>query len=275
VKRLLSLHHLTMLHADPFELVTAARVGGFDCCGIRIVPPDPADAVFDLVGDVAMRRRLRSHLQDSGIGVLDVEAIWIRGNTDVTLLAPAMDAAAELGARFFLTVGYDFDRPRLVDSLGRLADLAAGRGLDIPLEFITYTAVTTLADAWEVMTQVGRPNVRILIDSLQFFRAGAEFDLLAALPAPALPYAQLSDGSASTPQTVPALRHEARTSRMIPGEGELDLRRLLATLPDGTPLAVEAPTRELAHVPHGGAAGRLAAATRRLLESPPTRGRTR
>ncbi|MBC6465793.1 hypothetical protein [Actinomadura alba] len=35
MKRLLSLHHLTMLDADPFELVTAARASGFDCCGIK------------------------------------------------------------------------------------------------------------------------------------------------------------------------------------------------------------------------------------------------
>lgn len=64
----------------------------------------------------------------------------------------------------------------------------------MPLEFITYSAVTSLADAAEVVEAVGRANVRLLVDSLQFFGAGAEFDLLSNLPAELFPYAQLSDG---------------------------------------------------------------------------------
>jgi hypothetical protein len=53
---------------------------------------------------------------------------------------------------------------------------------------------------------------------------------------------------------------------MIPGTGELDLRRLLAALPSSIPVSVEAPTLELATVPFGEGALKLRAATAALLE---------
>lgn len=265
--RPLSLHHLTMLDATPFELVDAAAAGGFDMCGVRIVPADPDQSVFDLIGDSSMRRRFIRHLEGSGVRLLDVEAVWIRGNTDVASLVPALQAAVELGVRHVLTVGNDFERPRLIDNLGRLADSAAVYGLTLPVEFITYSAITNLADVVDVIRAVGRDNLRIAIDSLQFFRAGAEWDVLADIPISALPYAQISDGPRTAPRTVEALRHEARSARMIPGTGELELQRLIAALPADIPLSVETPTVDLAGRPFNVAAEILGEATRHLLAS--------
>lgn len=264
----LSLHHLTRLDATPFELADAAATGGFDMCGVRIVPVDPAEKVFDLVGDPEMRRRFARHLNDRGVRLLDVEAVWIRPDTDVASLVPALEAAAELGAQYVLTVGNDPERARLIDTLGQFADRAAEYGVMLPIEFITYTAITSLADAVDVVRAVGRENLGFVIDFLQFFRAGAEWDVLAAIPASALPYAQISDGPAAAPPSVDALRREARTARMIPGAGELDLGRLIAALPAGIPLSVEAPTVELAERPLGDVARILGQATRNVLAPP-------
>jgi sugar phosphate isomerase/epimerase len=265
--RPLSLHHLTMLDATPFELVDAAVAGGFDMCGVRIVPADPDQSVFDLIGDSSTRRTFIRHLEDSGVRLLDVEAVWIRGDTNVQSLVPAFQAAAELGVRHVLTVGNDFERTRLIDSLGRLADSAAVYGLTLPIEFITYSAITNLADVVDVTRSVGRDNLQIAIDSLQFFRASAEWDVLADIPTSALPYAQISDGPRTPPRTVEALRHEARSDRMIPGTGELDLQRLIAALPAGVPLSVEVPTVEFAGRPFNVASRVLGEATRQLLAS--------
>lgn len=121
---------------------------------------------------------------------------------------------------------------------------------------------------------VGRENLAVLVDFLQFFRAGAEWDVLAAIPASLLPYAQISDGPAAAPTTVEALRHEARRARMIPGTGELDLKRLVAALPTGIPLSVEAPTEELAQQPLDAAARILGEATRGLLAAQTARSRS-
>ncbi|AKS31445.1 sugar phosphate isomerase/epimerase family protein [Mycolicibacterium goodii] len=261
----LSLHHLTRLNATPVELVDAAADGGFDMCGVRIVPVDKGERVFDLVGDSQLRRRFARRLHERGVRLLDVEAVWIRPETEVKSLVPALRTAAELGAQYVLTVGYDENRTRLVDTLGQFADRAAEYGLTVPIEFITYSAITGLADAVDVTRAVGRGNLAVLIDFLQFFRAGAEWDVLAGIPTSALPYAQISDGPAAAPPTVDALRREARSARMVPGTGELDLERLIAALPPGIPLSVEAPTVELAEQPLGAAARILGEATRKVL----------
>ena len=271
--RPLSLHHLSMLRARPVDLVRAARAGGFDHCGIRIVPPAPDEQLVDVVHDRAARRAVLRALDDEGVAVLDVEALWIRKDTDVAALEPAVAAAAELGAGSFLTVGHDPDRGRLVDSLGEFTSLAAQHGVTVALEFITYTAVRGLAEAYEVVRAVDSDNLVLLVDSLQFFRAGADFDQLDAVPAELLPYVQIADGPARAPLGATALRTEARTARLAPGDGELDLRRFLDAVPAGIPLAVEAPTLELADAPLDVVARRLHDATQRLLTTPaPTEG---
>lgn len=266
VTRRLSLHHLSMLAATPEELVRAARAGGFQHCGIRLVAPDLDEAVTDIVGDPVLRRRLLVTLRDEGISVLDAEALWLRRETDIRSLEPVLDAAAEIGATYFLTVGFDENRSRLVDTLGRFADLAAQRNILVPLEFISYTSVKSLTDAVDVIAAVNRENLRMLIDSLQFFRTGADFETLDRVPSHMLPYAQIADGPVEAPTGMRALRREARTARITPGEGELDLPRLLDHLPPGIPLAVESPTANLMGLPFNHVAQHLGEATRRLLE---------
>ena len=45
------------------------------------------------------------------------------------------------------------------------------------------------------------------------------------------------------------LIREARTGRLLPGDGVLPLRELVAALPAGIPLAIEAPSRATADLP--------------------------
>src|SRR5262249_58372010 len=51
------------------------------------------------------------------------------------------------------------------------------------------------------------------------------------------------------PTDTPALIREARTGRLLPGEGVLPLAELVAALPPDTPLAIEAPCRATAEQP--------------------------
>ena len=266
MSRKLSLHHLSMLSASPDELAAAAASGGFEYCGVRIVSPDTGDPLHGLVGDRTAQRRFLGHCTQLGVELLDTEAVWLRPETDVSTMPPVLDTTAALGAGYVLTIGADPHRERLIDRLGRFADLAAQRGLSVPVEFITYTAVPSLADAWDVVQAVGRGNVGVVVDALQFFRAGAEFELLTTIPPERLPYAQIADGPLAAPVGVAALRREARTSRLIPGDGELDLVRLVRTLPPDIPLSVEAPTTALAIEPFERAAQLLHQSMVRLLD---------
>jgi hypothetical protein len=51
------------------------------------------------------------------------------------------------------------------------------------------------------------------------------------------------------PTDTPNLIREARTGRLLPGEGVLPLAELVTALPAGIPLAIEAPSRATADLP--------------------------
>lgn len=51
------------------------------------------------------------------------------------------------------------------------------------------------------------------------------------------------------PADTPELVREARTGRLLPGEGVLPLKELVAALPGDLPLAIEAPCQATAELP--------------------------
>jgi sugar phosphate isomerase/epimerase len=124
-------------------------------------------------------------------------------------------------------------------------------GLNVCLEFAIYTGVRTLAHAAHVVAQAKRANASVLIDALHFSRSGGVPAHVASVDPSLFRYAQLCDAGPDMPaaQDTPALIREARTGRLLPGEGVLPLAELVAALPDTVPLAIEAPCRAIADLP--------------------------
>jgi sugar phosphate isomerase/epimerase len=263
--RPLSLHHLTMLDASPNDLVELAVSAGYDHAGLRIVSPDTGEPFGDLIDSARARRELRTRAADLPGGILDVEAVWLRPWTDVTRLVPALNAAQEIGAQHVLTVGHDADRSRLVDRYGRLAELATSFGLRLAIEPITYCGIDDLVSARRLLEDVGRDDISILVDALQFFRSGVDLGELEQTPRDLLRYAQIADGSAAAPATTDGLRDEARSGRLVPGEGAFDLEGWLRALPAEIPLAVEVPAASVRALPRLEAALMLLAAVEDLV----------
>ncbi|RDK05411.1 sugar phosphate isomerase/epimerase family protein [Cupriavidus lacunae] len=245
----LSLHHLTMLDAHPLQLVDAAYAGGFDYYGLRVVAPTAADAIVDVAHNPALIRELAARMDATGVGLLDIEAIWLQPTTEIGELLPALEVGHRLGARHVVTVGYDDDRARLEDNFSGLCDAAAQFGLTVGLELITYCPVGTLDDALSLVRRSRKPNARLLIDTLQVFRSGASVRDISRLDPALMEYIQICDGPRESPASVEERRTEARSARLLPGDGELPLHELLADLPADLTLAVEAPTRELRGLP--------------------------
>ena len=73
-QRPISLHHLTMLDADPGELVSLAAAAGYEHAGLRIISPDTGEPFGQLIGSEPARRDLRARAADLPGGILDVEA---------------------------------------------------------------------------------------------------------------------------------------------------------------------------------------------------------
>jgi sugar phosphate isomerase/epimerase len=111
-----------------------------------------------------------------------------------------------------------------------------------------------------IVRATGEPNVRLLIDALHLSRAGADLGALEPMDASTVSYVHLCDGRAAPPSTEAALRDEARTARLYPGDGELALDAFLAAMPADARLGLEAPCRAYAHLPvieRGRIAGRV------------------
>lgn len=262
----LSIAHLTLIDASPLQLVDAAQAGGFQSVGLRIAPPWMSTLAFPLVGQEPKIRDLEYKLADTGIGVFDVEAFWIRPETEVAALEPAVELAARLGARHILAMGDDPIKSRLAHKLAELALLAGQFRLGVGLEFLPYVQVSTIFEAFEMVGWVGEANLGVVIDALHLMRSGGSPQILATQPANVMAYGQLCDARQPPPIGTENLRREARAARYYPGQGELPLVDIVRALPSGCPLAVEAPCEALAHlsiVERGKACGQ---ATRLLLE---------
>jgi sugar phosphate isomerase/epimerase len=252
--------------AHPLAHVDAAIAGGFDAVGLRLVPPAPTDELIPVAGNEPLMRELLARLADTGIAVLDVETVWIGPDLDIARLRPALEAAQRLGTSNLLTMGNDSDEASLTDTFARLCEEAAKFGLRVGMEFAAFTKVRTIDAARRLVEAAGQPNGRVLIDTLHVARSGATPADVAALDPKWLAYYQIADARGARPATDEALRAEARGDRYLPGEGELPLAAIVAALPAGLPVGVEAPCREDAAKPVV-ERGRLAgAAVRRFLD---------
>jgi sugar phosphate isomerase/epimerase len=260
----MSLAHLTVLDADPVALIEAAAAGGFDAVGLRIVPPFATDTIVEVVGDTGLKSRIKRRLQDTGIRILDVEAIWLRPETKVETLRPALETGAELGARHILTIAFDDDKARLLDNFGALCASAHACGLRTMLEFIPYSVLGTLQLAHQLLVAAVPADAGLLVDALHLSRSGGHPADIAAYDPALFSYIHLCDAPAAKPPA-DKNRDEARRNRLYPGQGELWLDAFVAAFPADTPVAVEAPNAAFSHLPAAERARLAGEATRRLL----------
>jgi len=223
------------------------------------------DTIVPVIGDEDLIRHFERRLADTGIEVLDVEAIWLGPDSDVAALEPALAVGQRLGARNVLVVGNDPDTARVTDNFAKLAELAEHYQLKLGLEFIPYCQTSTLQQAQAVVKSSGHSNAGILVDALHLIRSGGSAGDLRKIEPASILYGQICDARAERPRTPEALRHEARGARLYPGEGHLPLGKILEALPRGLPLGVEAPCAEYAHLPAVERARICGDATRRFL----------
>lgn len=262
---LTSLAHLTVIDADPLELIDAGVAGGFDAVGLRIVPPFPTDTITPVVGDIVLQRRIKERLRATGMKILDVEAVWLSPETAVDELQPALDVAADLGARYVLTVGFDSDRNRLLDNFGRLCSLANARRLRPMLEFIPYSTIKDIDGAHDLLRQAAPKSAGLLVDALHLSRSDGQPSDIARYDPSLFSYIHLCDAPA-TPPSRDALRAEARGERLYPGLGGLWLDAFLNAFPPGTPVAVEAPCAAFSGLSPAERGRRAGEAARRIID---------
>lgn len=236
--RVSGLDHQTMLDLAPPEFIAVAAGAGFDAVGLRIAPVGQGEQAWPVAPGSPMLAETMRRCGDTGLLVLDVEAIRLGPGPDLAGCEPVLESAAVLGARYLNVICEDPDTGRFADRLAKLVQIARPYRVRLLIEFMAWRPLRTLAGAVAIAKASG--GAGLLLDTLHIQRCGATTAEIAAVDPALLGYLQLCDAPARPPGDDQVL--EARTMRLLPGEGELPLGDVLGVLPDGLPVAVEAPS---------------------------------
>jgi sugar phosphate isomerase/epimerase len=220
----------TLPSVGPLEYIAAAADAGYDGVGLRLNPASPSMPFTPIVGNAALMRDVKHAIAHAGLSVHDVFSCYLRPETDFDGLGPVLDYAAELGARYAVVICDEPEWARAVDNLGRLADLAAKFSLTAVVEGPIYgRLINTLPLVLKIVHDAVRDNIVVCIDTYQLFRSSAGAESLQGVASKQLPYLQLTDGLADP------------VGFVIPGQGSVPLRKILAALPGDVVIGLECP----------------------------------
>jgi sugar phosphate isomerase/epimerase len=260
----LSLAHLSELDVPPLQLVELAAKAGFAAVGLRTSPASPGGIVYPL-STAAEQAEMRKCLADNGMKIAEVEMVPLTASLKAIDYKPMMEIGAAIGATRLTVGGGDTDDHAVIaDKLAAMAEQAQPFGLAVDLEFMPFRPVKSLSDALDVIKRANHPNAHILIDVLHVFRSKSDIALFKSIDRNKLGPVQLCDGPVKAPDDLVA---EARTRRLLPGAGELDLKTLLDTLPDGLAYGIEVPlASQRPDLDAGQRLAELVTSTRRYLK---------
>lgn len=241
----ISLAHLTVLNLAPPEMIRLAAEVGYDRVGLRLIRVTDTTPGYPLHEDPVALRATRAALDDTGITVNDIEFVRLTPDFNAHSMRPFLEAGAALGARHVICAPYDPELSRLSENLAALHAVARPYGLSCVLEFFPWTNVPDLRSARTAVERTGTDDIGILVDTLHFNRSGSSLEDLEALPPSRLPFLHLSDASVHPPYSMEELLLAGRAERLPPGEGQIDLKSILANLPMDLPIALEVPMARL------------------------------
>lgn len=242
--RQFSLAHLTILEASPPELIRIAARAEYDFVGLRLIPLGlPGEVAYAPHEDAVMRRDIKAAIDATGVQILDVELARIIEASTPDSYRPALETAAELGARHVLSSVWMRDRHQAIERFARLCEVAKPLGLTVNLEFVSSTDWDTLEGALDVVARSGRDNVGIMIDTLHFHRSRIPLDQLDRVPASWVHFAHVCDDRPDLPATIEEARRTMREERLYPGEGAVDIAGIVGRLPHSAICAIELPHR--------------------------------
>lgn len=267
-----SLAHLTVIGCSPAEMTYIAARTGYDYVSLRLIPMGIPGETAYLPQDRDMMRNLRTALKDTGVRFLDLELARILPDKQVTDYLPAMEAAAELGAKHVISSAWTTDRNDrdfVVERYAEICDLAAPLGLTVELEFPTFSRLTNITEAADIIRAAQRPNCGILLDTLYFHFSEMSIADLVEIPRDWFHFLHICDTGETIPQTREGKVHIARDERLYIGEGCIDFMSIFETLPP-IPYSVELPNaRRVAELGYEEHARRCIESARRYLAEHP------
>lgn len=241
--RTFSMAYLTSAPLPAADCITLAAKLGYGAVGLRILPAVPGGDVQDLIAGKAELQETVRRLNDTGVTVFDVEIVRINDGFKADTYTAFFETCAALGARAILVGGDDRNEARLTENYARFCEAARPFGLTADLEFMPWTGVRDAQAALRIVEAAGAPaNAGILVDALHAARSSTTLDDIAAIPHRYLHYAQICDARMEMPVSFESLIYTARTQRLLPGEGAINIKGIFDALPADLPVSVEIPS---------------------------------
>ena len=201
-------------------------------------------APYSLKDDVGLRKDLLAAMAHRGVTISLGDGFLVLPGAEMRKFSTDLDVLGELGVPWINTVSLDPDLNRTFDQFAALTELAAQRGIQTAVEPVPGLTIADLPTALAAREHVGRPDFRLLIDTMHLVRSGYGAADLAALDPEYIGYAQLCDTTLRP--RIDNYSEEAIFERMVPGAGELPLRDIISALPPDIVIELEIPQRSLA-----------------------------
>jgi sugar phosphate isomerase/epimerase len=219
------------------EFLAVAAEAGFDAVTLN-------SALYEEARGAGMSDHdIRQQLQGHGLAVSDIDplfnwlpqAVKLAGDDSISRCthASAQDVfqLAHVAGTDLVNAPVGLATPdseqQVVDCFGTLCEGAAAESLRVSLEFMPFTAVSDLATAARIVEKAGCDNGGIMFDCWHHHRAGGSANDVLDIPAQHFFALQLDDARAEPMQD---LVEETLNHRLLPGEGCIDLERILGNL---------------------------------------------
>lgn len=146
---------------------------------------------------------------------------FAHGEADCFRVAEAVGAERVNVAHF---LGSAVPVTAMTEAFGHLCERAGRQGLRLALEFIPGTGIPDLATALEIVIGAGAGNAGVQLDTWHLVRSGGGVADVVAAPPGTIEALQLSDRAAAEAEE----SYVPMVGRLLPGEGDLPLRELVA-----------------------------------------------
>ncbi|MDI2099001.1 sugar phosphate isomerase/epimerase family protein [Ruicaihuangia caeni] len=202
----------------------AAAEAGFDAFGVRLAEFDDPEDLSELL-ELPARH---------GVSVAEVEFLsgWaLAGDARAAeRWIPQIRRLADEWGPFHLTSGEFGDGTLDLDiAASNLRSIAAAlepSGVTLAVEAFAWSSIADYQIANEIVTRADAPNAGLMLDVWHFFNTGGTLDWLGTLPSERVAAVQLNDGA----RVHDDILAHARSGRLLPGAGDLDVTGLLAAL---------------------------------------------
>jgi sugar phosphate isomerase/epimerase len=242
-ERNFSLAFLTIPDVSPLEAVKIAHETGYSHIGLRLLPALENESIYPLISDKKMRTEVLTALKDTGTQVADVEMVRLGATTDLNQFNDFFECVHLLGAQNVSVVSDDPSLERFTSNFSTLCQYADPFGIRLNLEPMQWKALHSYYDAVAVLQYVSQPNAGLLIDTFHFDRMKTSFDIFDHIKPSWLQVFQICDAPVSSYTDVDLICNEARTARLLPGDGDLNFAPYFQNIPETTIVSIEVPNQ--------------------------------